>query len=753
MLLNVKTFLLFILIFLSSCGDLFTREEDEKKSFNHFAICKMDAKAITQILTQNIKGELECLEHNLYIFIDVVESDKPGHLQKTSLMTYVKENLKDGDERTNDILAAVFDLNSLIFGADRNYMSKDNIGKLSELVKALNEIVIEGNVYEFFSTEEKITFKEHNRRKSKIYNSFYKIGRLIKENITKNNNEISLNEFLDHFKNFQNKDIIKYSKALLFVKRILVGGDKKTLSTKELSRLMDMFGDLGKIVFDFVDLPDTKALSFEEEEEILKILKEDVLSTHRNFYYKNKPSEIVFDYDDIKDTVEIFFPDLLKYVTYKSSFLKAKEVFLDSNEEGFTGNEINTLLVEHLYKNFSRGVFIYRSYLSNEGLMSSIKRIYYELENLITFNDEEESFVKSFNRIIKDYRFFQGSDFVATVGPDYKRNPRGIFDIMLYEHVLQSFFSFYGDESSQAVGDYVISQKQLQQFMKDFTEIFEGEGYILPGRSADTAETITLMTSLFHSQSDGDAIIEIPEFVEFINTMTSALNLSNEMYDYLKTRCDLDEKSRIHPTCYRENFINFLSHEIEPGVLVSDFVPGLKMYFDELVADDPLQGVNAREEFEFYLKDTGVFSRTCFYFKNGEEIPMKKGDFIVSWAGLLVVEKSIMRFDRNMSNKLEPIEVDKAYTIYKSAVKGLLPGAMKKYSKSFFRYLVKYRKVPETNQGWWRTTRDFFHLGRFFFSGDKLADANRMTFASILKVIAANSPARKNNPYNCDLLR
>ena len=214
--LQLKNLLLIaLLIFLSSCGDLVSKDGKDKTSYDPFSICEMDAESITKILTKDIKDDLICLENNLYIFVDVVKTDRPGYLQQKSLITYVKENLKDTTDQTIEMLGAVFELNSLIFGGEVEYISKENIKELSELVISLNQIVVKSDIYNYFSTEEKISLKKHNKRKSKIYSTFLKIGSLINSKMIPNTNEIHLELFLDRFRDFDNKDVLKYSKALL----------------------------------------------------------------------------------------------------------------------------------------------------------------------------------------------------------------------------------------------------------------------------------------------------------------------------------------------------------------------------------------------------------------------------------------------------------------------------------------------------------------------------------------------------------
>ncbi|MFT6633207.1 MAG: hypothetical protein ACJAS4_003177 [Bacteriovoracaceae bacterium] len=746
-------FLCFALVSFTSCGDLLMQGEPKKEDYNQFATCEFDTEAITKIMTVNINGEILCLERNLNLFIDVVKGNdsKPGFLHLGDLKTYIRKNLPSVDEQTIEILGGIFDLNSLLFGDDKNYIEKINVNKLTKLLIEFNKIVVEGNIFEYFTTKEKINFFEHNKRKTIIYGSLLKISNLFDEEVIANDKQIDIANFLDKFENFDNKEFLTYVDALLFLKKAILGGNENTLTANQLKRLTDSLGDIGKVTFDFINLPDTNTLKTEEEE-VFKILKEDLQTTYKLFYYKNSSTEKIVSYNQILKIAELFFPDMAKYVRYKGSFLKAKEILVGSDSEYFSALELSSFVTDFLQKNVSQGVFLYRSYMTNESVLEKSKKIWYSFINLITFNNEEEKFVDDFNRIAKDYRYFQGSKFAPLFDFEFRRNPKGMFDILMYEDLVKRTFAYYGSVDHTAKGDYIISQKQLAVFMVDFQELLEGEGFILPGRSKNTAETITLLTTLFHLQSNGDARIEIPEFVEFLITMTSSLKIAGEMQTYMLTRCTPDNRNRIDPACYRLHFLDFLNHKISSGEEIQEFVPQLSEYFSSF---------NSLREVDEYLISTAQFSRSCSTFDDGSEVPMKKGDFIVSWAGLLAVEQSMLKFDVDKSGILEPKEVDEAYKIYKSAVIALIPvNFLKRYSKTFFRYLVKYKRLPDVPdvdgfRSLWKALREGAHFVKFIFKKEinQISSADRMTFAAVLRIMAVNSPANRKSPYPCETLR
>lgn len=768
--------LIFIMGAMVSCGDLFHKEEEKKEEFNQFVTCEFEPKSLSKIMTENIKGDISCLEDYLQLFIRVVRSDQPGYLESDKLKKYIDTNLDDVDPEILEAIDSIFMLNSLLFGDKEKSIHKKNVSKLTAALKEFNHIVIQSKMYKYFTVEERVTFTEHNRRKAEIFRAFKKIGELFNDAIVDNNNKINLVAFIDHFKNIdEDNDIIKYIRSTLFLKKAFLGGEEEILTAKELKRLTRIMGSVGKVAYDFVNLPDTNTEAHQEEE-VLKILKEDIQTAQNLFYYKDVEDEPIVTYNQIKTVVDIFFPDFSIFVEYKTSFTKAKEVIFGSSSDVFTSSEVNFLLKDILYKNISRGAFIYRSYSdeNNKSILNSIERIWDDFTSLATFSSDERSFEDDFNRISKDYRYFQGSSYIPLFGFEFARNPRGFFEISIFEDIVKRFFVYYGSIQHEVKGDYVMTLEQLQQFMVDFSEIFIGEDYILPGRAADTAETIILMTSLFHSQSNGDGFIEIPEFVEFIVTMLSSLTLSNDTEKFMLTSCEVDEKQRISPECFRKSFISFLDHKVSDDKQVHEFLPNLRDYLASLPEEDGI---------EEYITATTAFARTCNFFDDGTEVPMKFGDYIVTWGGLLSIEQSMIKFDLNESGVLEYREVEDAYDVYKSAVEGMIPvDFLKKYSKYFFKYIVKFKEVPEVPsfdpeqkiRGNWfvRTFRSIkarwkqlagmtkaggkflkFMFDVKFRDMDKEIVADRMTFASVLRIIGENSPSTLENPYPCETLR
>lgn len=753
-----------MLTLLASCGDLFSKKVKESES-DQFATCELDTEALSKIMTEKVQGDLNCLGANLKFFIEIVKTDRPGYLSKRKLIEYINSNMDEVDQVTMDALAGVFDVNTLLFGDDLGYIKKSNVDKLINLFKDFNRLMVDNKIYYYFTADEGMSFYEHNRRKSIIYSTFSKLSAIFSAAVVENDKKIQTADVIATFKHMGNQEIIEHFPKMLFLKKAILGGSKEDLSSAELARLIDIVADAAKIAFDFINLPDTRA-DESQDEEILKILKEDLLSVYNALHYKNQPDEPIVDYENLEYITKKFFPSFAPYLKYKNSFLKIKEVFLGSNSEVFSSEEITRLVYDLGYMNASKGVFFYNAYAYNRAQLDDDAVITNDFENLqpLVTNSSEEVFIRQFNRIAKSssntgdistkgYKYIHGTDYIPLFSYEHKRNPRGMFEIAIYEYLVKQFFAYYGSEDSNAVGDYTISLEQLENLMRDFGDFFVGEGYIFPGKEVGTAETLTLMSTLFHHSSNGDARVEINEFVELIITLTSSLTLGTDMQNELRDQCGDDKLQSIHPACYRLGFKKFVGNKTDKtnGLSREAYMPGLMNYLNSLSA----------EEFDSYIRATAKFSRTCTHFDDGTEVPMTKGDFIVSWAGLLAVEQSIFRYDANKSGILEFQEAEIAYEIYKPAIEAMIPvDFLKRFSRAFFQYIVKYERVPDVPEvkglrSFWKAVKEGSHFLQFAIRPKrfKRASADRMTFAKVLQIIGENSPSALENPFDCELLR
>ncbi len=97
-------------------------------------------------------------------------------------------------------LKAVFKINSVITGDDALYIKKENISKLTALLNVVNTAMVENKVYQYFTENKELEYKEHSARKAAIFNAFFAIKDALSGIYNKNNNSINLHSLIESFK-------------------------------------------------------------------------------------------------------------------------------------------------------------------------------------------------------------------------------------------------------------------------------------------------------------------------------------------------------------------------------------------------------------------------------------------------------------------------------------------------------------------------------------------------------------------------
>ena len=173
----------------------------------------------------------------------------------------------------------------------------------------------------------------------------------------------------------------------------------------------------------------------------------------------------------------------------------------------------------------------------------------------------------------------------------------------------------------------------------------------------------------------------------------------------------------------------------------------------------------SHRDLDTYLLNVGKFARTCSHFTDGSEVPMKYGDLMAMWIGILSIEQVSLRFDVNNNNILEVSELEHAYKVYENVVKDFIPqDFMKKRSDVVFWYIIKYQRIPDVENffsSWrdaWRATQNGTHFGQFWAkykwnSAKQKYKADRKVFAKLISLIVEYTDKTNENPYDCDALR
>jgi hypothetical protein len=748
----IQATLILSLGLLAGCGDLLGKKVIKKKleSSQFRATCDLDVNAFADIMHKNISSQIKCLEENLNIFIKVVKSGKEGYLGRREFEAYILKNRPDIKPEVTRALKSIFDINFLIRGEDPDYISKKNIEDLIRFALVFNEEA-SLNFAPIFQSTAPVTFALHQNHRDRVSAANKAIIMALRRIFNPNRNgeihRLNINELLDSFSTEDNRESVDKFKEALFVKRVILGGNKDELNHTELERLLLNFDQLLLITLDAVRY---KYIILKQES-MLQLLRRDV----NDFYdiitqgsLNSRDGETLFSIEEALNVVKIFVErDKFDVEKFRNLIIEVKKMAMGGNASEVKGRELKTIL-NHARTLTQTGVVFHRIYDKFKVPMSSPLPVTVNFDEYRRVYPEHQKELADFERIVKTYRFIKGEFISPYFTNGFKRNADGIFEIALFEFALKLVFQTYGSPSPNrdAVGGFSIDKDQMQKLVLKFeTELIELD-LLLPQRAISTADNISLLGSLFQYQSDKNKMLDVNEATEFGLTLFSGINIASDLMTYLKSKgCAVDRFGRIEPQCLKANFFQGFCKSYR------SYYP---LFFKALNAPAKCEDIPNNESNQIFLGTSIDAARTCNYYTDGqkEEIWYSEGDIMSIMLALIHAETTILRWDANGNNFLDADEVNRAYEIYSPALDGFLedkPAIIKRFKKQIFQFLIKYEQIPDDKE-----FKSIWKFVRFLLSFDKKAPAYRKTITSVLKTIGEeNQKISTTKPFDCNLLR
>lgn len=757
------------LMLVSGCGDLFQKEVDDKQlESNKFkANCELNVDEFALILEEDIGEAIDCLGQNLKLFSKAVESRKPGYLSRKALENFILRNRKDIKPEVLRILKSVFDINFLFYGEDPDFISEANIDALVKAAKIFNENASK-NFKPIFMADESLEYDTYRfYRDQRIKPASLTISTALREIFNSNRggkiHSLDLEAILDSFTTENNASSMKDVKKMLFLKKVILGGEKNELTHVELGRLIDNFSSFSLLALDAVRFSDIR----HSQESTVHLLNADVELLNSLIFSQsigNRDSEKLFTLQDLVDAVEILVEDKdFDLAKYYDLLKEAKQILMNGSPETITGADLRRLF-GHALKLLKTGTYFHRFWATERVLLEARpgRPLTYDFKNLYDLFKSEKARVDDFVRILKTYRFMRGENISAFYTDEYWRNPNAVYEIAIFEYALTLVMNRFGcpnntlggkvvcDSSGNLNGVYMKTDHVIALIEK-FKKVLHEADLIYPGREAKTAETITLLGSLFQYQSDENKVFDVNEATEFAISLFTSLDVADDLNNHFvklnkQGKCEIDKFGRVSPSCLRDHFFEgvCLNYPDQFPKLFQSM--GATVYENrKLVCLIPLNKPNLD-----YLNTSIKAARTCNYYPGTEEeIFYSKGDMMSIWMAMMHIETTIIRWDvRKLNNVMDPDEVMDAYDIYSPALDGFLedmPPMIKKLKKQIYQYLVKYEQVPNEQE-----FSSIWKFARFLLSFKKEATANRKTIASILKTIGEQGTP---DSFDCSLLR
>lgn len=744
--------ILVMMLAVSGCGDLLgtnvVKRELDGSQFE--AQCELDMNKFSEIMNENIESQIRCLGENLKVFMKIVKSGKPGYLSRVELERYLADFRPDVKPEVVKALGSVFQLGHLITGDDANYVSKDTVDKVINFALVFNrEAAL--NFGPIFQNESPVTYALHQNHRDRVSNANKAIVQSLRTVFNPNRNgaihKLNIIELLESFSTETNRHQIEKAKKVLFLKKVLIGGDEQIISHTELERLILNFDHLLLIG---LDVARYKYIILKQDS-ILQLLKRDVNDLYdiiTQGTLNNRDGELFFTMNQAIEAAKLFIePDSFDIEKFRNLIGEVKKIAMKGNATEVRGGELKNLFV-HAKSLLQTGTIFHRIYDKFKAQLDSPQQIAIDFSEYRHTYPEQQAELDQFERIVKKYRFLKGEFLTSYYVRGHKRNPDAIFEVALFEYALRLVFSTYGSPSpnSDAVGGYSIDKDQMQKLAKKFENELIELDLVLPGRIIGTADNISLLGTLFQYQSDKNSVMDVNEATEFAVSLFGSLSISSDLHAYMKDQnCPVDEFDRVEPSCYRKHFWKGLC---------TDYQSYFPLMFESMGAPKKCEDFQPSEENQLFLDRAISAARSCNYYTDGdkEEIYYSEGDNMTIMLALMHAETTILRWDTNNNNYMDADEVNKSYDIYSPALDGFLEDKspiIKKLKKQIFQYMIKYEQVPDEKQ-----FKSIWKFVKFLLSFNKKAPATRKTIVSLLNVIGEqNKLLQTGEQFDCNLLR
>lgn len=761
---------LFLLLFflIASCGDMNKKDNGRRSASLETLTCELDTEAFTKIFERNIKGEILCLQDTIHVFIELVKTDRPGFISEKTLINFIENGPIDfGDEDMVPLVRGLFDLTYLLIGGDKGYISRQSFDQLIELLIDFNQNVFP--IHEIFTSDSELSLADYERNRNIVRKYIVIIANKVERVFQANRaqlDRIDLEQLIERFL-VKDPDIAVKAKAVLFLKRMFLGGSVDELTHLELAQALAKLPELGEVAYDLVKLG---RFNFKDNAQIMidEIFLKDIQVVKKNLHYTSDRLEALFTIPDVLNVLDVFEVNLMdiEFRKYPNEIEKIKKALLGSGGSFFTSVDVVAGL-EHLKNILDKGSFFYRVYRMFADELDSPRPITQDFSSFPVDNSREAKFLEHFAQITQNYRFFKGNQKAPQFSFLHQRNPQGVWEVSVIEYVVTLLMREYGQSNSAARGGYHMTLEQtltvvddIKRFLRDFGILKVGKLY--GGEVLAVAENMVLMSTLFQYQSNGcdDFIcMEVPEASEFLLSIVTALSIRDFFTDSISELCygEQDEFGRIYPECFERNFFKVLKkpNPQDSGRSLSHYLPLLSSYLYQITQTlpphaDPTESAQYRK----FLAESQAFTRVCRYYDTEEKepVPLEPDDAFSVFAGMLSIESTILKFDKNENNQIDGFGarnevLDAYYSTYEGAIKALVAEEagpfMTRFSLQIFQYLVKYGKVPDANQ-----FGSVWEFAKFLLKFNKNANVTRTTVATILRVLSEQNTG--DNIFKCD---
>lgn len=680
---------LLVTLGLTSCGYLSDKPPANAgiyKSAELQKSCQIDVDKLAEIFKADQKQQIKCLEENFLQFTKYVRSQDQGSVSETELNVFIRRFFQGKSDAIVKGLGLVFQLNMLLLRDEADHISKTNISPLFDLLVHVNQeaVNITQILKKMSDDKNQASFWDLRTQFNDSVTRFSKFTLDIINNSPGLQKQLNIKDFiLDASTKLGNKEISSDTiDSLIFLKRILVAGDKEVITSGELKTVIK---DLPKIMSLSFDIYFVRNSNFATDSDEARFY----LSSLNDLYHTIQFNQADFDLFTIDQLIKLS-QELIKgheVVKFKPSLVSIKTRLIGGSADTFSLKDLkNTLdiIVDFGERNYFNNVTYnaLRMEIEKNEPILFLPQLDQPKDYDIFSPRRIAELHADFQDIAVNYRYFRTkSEGIPTYGNKIVRNKYGFIEASSIKWLSTKLLKAYGHKNE--AGQLQVTKDEFRIFLDEMKPLLEE--FKLWSPTPDTfASNAVLLADLFQDKSNGDLEVNITEASQYIQMILSAVEISNKFSSELSRECDAGsnpDDPAFNTQCFNEHFYDTLLNKLD-----------YKKYFprlDEYVANTP------KEEVDQYLIGVEGFARDI----PDPKLPMNKRDSILTLGSLINIESTFIRFDTNRDGILDYDELVDAFKVYRPAIIALahLKPSDEVYSQAIFLYLVSKMEIPPMN--------------------------------------------------------
>tara|TARA_Y100000590_G_scaffold470775_1_gene670341 strand:- start:153238 stop:155385 length:2148 start_codon:yes stop_codon:yes gene_type:complete len=707
----LRIFLLLIsVILVHSCGDEPLSDQGVMDLSDIQQICAIDAKRLEKILDEDVSRDIRCLNENLNQFVTFVRRADERYIHINELKRFVDRFFAaDVAQKTNDLLKFVYMLNEILLKDPKNNLSVANIPLLFDIFAVVNThgSLIKSSFTKFSDDNAKYWNNRENLNQA-VSNASSALLSVITQRASLGKS-LDIIFFLEELKTILGLDDdqmdIPLIDSYLFLKKLILGGEKRVITDKELEVL---FANLGGMVTLGLDALYVKHKDFKiaDDENYFYL---DLIKEAQTYFHNHENNVYIFEFKDLSDLIERVLDNDWEIDNFEESIANLKIRLIGGERNKYTFSDVKVLfgwgqeVFEMLYFNdvtFSH----YKSKMESPKVIETIRRPDLEEYKIFT-KDRQKELWNQFELITLHYRYFQDDEGYLHYYREFKRFKKGFNFTALLRYALKKIVDEYGhvpegerrkhvskENVAVAIKEVEGAAREIGLWPKDFDRFVR--------EAVDGSD-------VFQYQGDGNGYSNVEELTEYVSAILSANKHASSVHEKLKNYCTpIGDDENIELNCYREYFWHIFFNEL-----------GNQKYFSKLY--EYVQSVGM-EEAQQYLLNMEKYAREF----PDESLPLTKVDLNRLMVAFSNVEAIYILYDYNNDGWLDRRELDIAYFRFETVIikVGELEPKTYKYGHSIFLYLIKKMEIPSVIQ------MAIFH----YLTPKKKIKGTRFNIASIL---------------------